>query len=159
MTPQRRGLVDRIRHFTPSWFAVIMGTSQRDLSLHDSDSYTGNGIIGILVNNLPYGGTQARDVISLIILILNTLLFVGFTGASVARYLLFPQIWVLMLREPVQSLFLSCFPMALSTIISASVSVSQRRTDLTGLMPFLWSLWWIDVVLAMASCILLPYTM
>jgi tellurite resistance protein TehA-like permease len=33
-----------------------------------------------------------------------------------ARYLLWPSIWYAMLRHPSQSLFLGCFPMALSTI-------------------------------------------
>ncbi|PVG02366.1 hypothetical protein CPB86DRAFT_575191 [Serendipita vermifera] len=53
---------------------------------------------------------------------------------------MFPHIWSLMIREPVQSLFLATFPMALSTIISESSSLSQSGYNSTSLTMFLWIL-------------------
>ncbi|CAG7850521.1 Sulfite efflux pump SSU1 {ECO:0000303/PubMed:17322211} [Serendipita indica DSM 11827] len=142
MPEERKSLLDRIRHFTPSWFAVTMGT----------------GVVGILIYNLPYGNDKARHLVSLAFLILNSVLFAAFTLISALRYIIFPGIWSLMIREPTQSLFLSCFPMSLSTVISASISLSLHR-DIPGLIPFLWILWWINVMLSMLSGIGLPYLM
>lgn len=119
----------------------------------------GTGIIGLLINSLPYGDKGPRDIVAFIILIINVSLFAGFNIASAARYIMFPQIWTLMIREPVQSLFLSCYPMALSTIISATVSLSQYRISSMAWLDLLWSLWWIDSALAAGSAVLLPYIM
>ena len=115
-------------------------------------------MVGILIFNLPYGDDRARRIVSLAFLILNSALFTAFTILSAIRYVMFPGIWSLMIREPTQSLFLSCFPMALSSVISASISVSLHR-DIPGLLSFLWILWWINVALSMLSGIILPYMM
>ncbi|KIM30664.1 hypothetical protein M408DRAFT_328198 [Serendipita vermifera MAFF 305830] len=143
MTPRSKGGIERIKHFTPSWFTVVMGT----------------GVIGILVNNLPYGDPEARYIVSLGFLLLNTLLFIFFIGVSISRYIMFPKIWYMMLMHPVQSLFLSAFPMALATIISASISLSLYRNGTPALTMALWGIWWLDVALSMGSCILIPYVM
>ncbi|KAG8858916.1 Plasma membrane sulfite pump involved in sulfite metabolism [Serendipita sp. 411] len=138
-----KSLTDKILHFTPSWFAVIMGT----------------GVVGILIFNLPFGDQGIRTTVASAFLILNIVIFMTFLLASIARYALFPQIWMLMIHEPIQSLFLGCFPMALATIISATVSISLVHTRLRSLIMFLWGLWWFDLALSFASCILLPYIM
>ncbi|KAG9040996.1 hypothetical protein FS842_002754 [Serendipita sp. 407] len=140
---KRKSLADRIRHFTPSWFAAVMGT----------------GVVGILIFNLPFGDQGIRTTVASAFLILNIIVFLAFSLASIARYALFPQIWMLMIHEPIQSLFLGCFPMALATIISATVSISLIHTRLHSLIMFLWGLWWFDLALSYASCILLPYIM
>jgi hypothetical protein len=78
-----------VTNFTPSWFAVTMGT----------------GVVSILLNGLPYNGDWLYWL-SIIVFALNIFLFVLFTFISVLRYTLFPGIWTAMLRHPVQSLFL-----------------------------------------------------
>ncbi|KAG8748996.1 Plasma membrane sulfite pump involved in sulfite metabolism [Serendipita sp. 396] len=140
---REKSFTDKIRHFNPSWFAAVMGT----------------GVIGILIFNLPFGDQGIRTTIASVFLILNIILFLIFLLASIARYALFPQLWMLMIHEPIQSLFLGCFPMALATIISATVSISLVHTRLHSLIMFLWGLWWFDLALSYASCILLPYIM
>lgn len=78
-----------VLNFTPSWFAVTMGT----------------GIVSILLFDLPY---NARWIywISVVVFCLNIALFVTFTGISILRYTYFKGIFVAMLKHPVQSLFL-----------------------------------------------------
>src|SRR4051812_20144977 len=49
--------------------------------------------------------------------------------------------------------------MALATIISASLSLSLHHGGIPPLTMFLWAMWWLDVALSMASCIVLPYVM
>lgn len=83
---------------TSRWFAVNMGT----------------GIVSILIHNLPYNAPWLQ-YISYIFFGLNVLLFGIFSGMSVARYALYPEIWWAMISHPGQSLFLGCFPMALAS--------------------------------------------
>jgi len=73
------------------WFLMTMGT----------------GIVAILLHQLPYQfrGLQA---ISLIFFFLNILIFIALSLFSLLRYILWPEITLLMLRHPVQSLFLYC---------------------------------------------------
>jgi len=65
----------------------------------------GTGIVAILLHQLPYQ-FPGLTVISIIFLCLNVLLFLILFVASAVRYALWPEIWGLMLRHPVQSLFL-----------------------------------------------------
>lgn len=88
------------------WFSVTMGT----------------GIVSILLHNLPYNGTWLYWI-SVAVFILNILLFVLILSISILRYVLYPQIWVAMIRHPAQSLFLGTAPMGLATIINMIVFV------------------------------------
>ena len=81
-------------------------------ALYRLTGQTGTGIIGILIDNLPYGGEHVRYIVSLVFLVVNTVLVASFLATSIARYIMFPKIWYLMLRHPLQSLFLSCFPVS-----------------------------------------------
>jgi tellurite resistance protein TehA-like permease len=74
----------------------------------------GTGIVSILIHNLPYNAEWLR-YISYIFFALNTVLFVTFFGISLARYVLYPEIWGAMIAHPGQSLFLGCFPMAFAS--------------------------------------------
>ncbi|KAF4634899.1 hypothetical protein G7Y89_g3188 [Cudoniella acicularis] len=93
-----------VRNFTPSWFAVNMGT----------------GIVSILLHNLPYNGIWLYWI-SVVIFCLNVGLFTTFLSISIARYTIYPEIWPAMIRHPAQSLFLGTFPMGLATIINMVV--------------------------------------
>jgi tellurite resistance protein TehA-like permease len=65
----------------------------------------GTGIVAILLHQLPYQ-FPGLAVISIIFMCLNVLLFLILFVASAVRYAMWPEIWGLMLRHPVQSLFL-----------------------------------------------------
>jgi C4-dicarboxylate transporter/malic acid transport protein len=126
-------------NFTPSWFAVTMGT----------------GITSILLHDLPYNSPWLYWL-SVAVFCLNILLFTTFLAISILRYLIFPGLFMAMLRHPVQSLFLGTFPMGLATIVNMVVFVcvpawGQWATTLA------WTLWWIDVVIAVTICFSLPF--
>lgn len=130
-----------VRNFTPSWFAVNMGT----------------GITSILLHNLPYNGRWLL-YLSYIVFALNVLLFVIFLLISLLRYTLYPRIWGAMIRHPAQSLFLGCFPMGFATIINmiCFVCVPAWGGDWWKVA---WVFWWIDAVLAVATCLYMPFVM
>ena len=136
-----RGWRRVVRNFTPSWFAVNMGT----------------GIVSILLHNLPYNGPWLQ-YISYIFFTLNVALFVLFLYISLLRYTLYPKIWKAMIRHPAQSLFLGCFPMGLATIINmiCFVCVPQWGGEWWRVA---WALWWIDAAIAIATCMYLPFVM
>ncbi|KAK3669146.1 Plasma membrane sulfite pump involved in sulfite metabolism [Recurvomyces mirabilis] len=128
-----------VQNFTPSWFAVNMGT----------------GIVSILLHNLPYNAHWLR-YISYVVFALNVLLFVLFLLISILRYTLYPKIWVAMLQHPMQSLFLGCFPMGLATIINMTCFVCVPAWG-GGWWKVAWALWWIDAAIATSTCLYLPF--
>ena len=126
-------------HFTPSWFSAVMGT----------------GITSILLHQLPYQ-FDGLGIISNIIFGLNVFLFMLFLGISIARYIIWPQLFHIMLFHPTQSLFLGTFAMGMATIITMC-AISAAPAWGAGFATFTWVLWWINAVLSLAICIGLPF--
>ncbi|KAJ9655631.1 Plasma membrane sulfite pump involved in sulfite metabolism [Neophaeococcomyces mojaviensis] len=135
-----RGFRRIILNFTPSWFAITMGT----------------GITSILLHNLPYNARWLY-YLSIIIFCLNVLLFSTFLTISILRYIMFPGIFTTMLKHPVQSLFLGTFPMGLATLINMIVFVCVPAWG-HGAVTLAWTLWWINVVLSLTTALYLPFT-
>ncbi|KAL5596702.1 hypothetical protein BROUX41_006606 [Berkeleyomyces rouxiae] len=128
-----------IRNFTPSWFAVTMGT----------------GIVSILLYSLPYKCSFTTGL-SYCFFGLNVVMFATFTIISMLRYLMYHDCWRAMVHHPVQSLFLGCFPMGLSTIINMA-TISLANSWGPRLMSAVWGLWWINVVTSMVTCLFVPW--
>ncbi|KAH7353643.1 voltage-dependent anion channel [Plectosphaerella cucumerina] len=128
-----------IRNFTPSWFAVTMGT----------------GIVSILLRNLPYNLFWVENGLSVAFFIINIALFTVFTGICIVRYSLYPEIWIAMMSHPGQSLFLGCFPMGLATITNMTVMVCSHWGD--WVVYLAWGLWWLDALLSIATCVSVPF--
>ncbi|CDS02093.1 hypothetical protein, partial [Sporisorium scitamineum] len=126
-------------HFTPSWFSVNMGT----------------GITAILLHQLPYQ-FNGLGIISNVIFGFNVLLFLLFLGISVARYIIWPQLFWIMLFHPTQSLFLGTFAMGMATIITMC-AISAAPAWGEGFVYFTWAFWWFNAVLSLAICIGLPF--
>lgn len=74
----------------------------------------GTGIVSILLRSLPYT-TSWVPYLSYAFFGLNVCLFLVFTAITLARYVLYPEIWTAMLNHPGQSLFLGTFPMGLAS--------------------------------------------
>ncbi|KAE8453613.1 hypothetical protein EG329_009124 [Mollisiaceae sp. DMI_Dod_QoI] len=143
LTPKKnkhnRGWRKIVRNFTPSWFSVTMGT----------------GIVSILLHNLPYNGRWLYWI-SVVIFALNVGLFVVFTVISLLRYILYPEIFVVMLRHPGQSVFVGTFPMGLATIINMIVFVCVPAWG--GPWPNIaWGLWWFDAAVSVLCCFSIPF--
>ncbi|EJT99447.1 hypothetical protein DACRYDRAFT_23973 [Dacryopinax primogenitus] len=131
--------MERIRHFTPSWFAVTMGT----------------GVLPVVFHQLPYGLAQHLYWPCVALLGLNVVLLFLFTIATVLRYIFFPGIFRLMLLHPQQSLFLGTIPMGFATAINAATSllVETKGWGGDGLLDFLWGMYWFDFALSAVVCV------
>ena len=117
----------------------------------------GTGIVSILLYSLPYNSTWLYWI-SIVFFALNVLLFVIFLFISILRYTLYPKLWTDMIRHPAQSLFLGTFPAGFATIVNMVVYVCVPAWG----KPFVqlaWALWWMDVILAVAVCLYLPFVM
>lgn len=115
----------------------------------------GTGVASILLYTLPYNGDWLYWL-SVIVFCLNIALFCLFLFISVLRYTLFPGIFMAMIRHPVQSLFVGTFPMGLATIVNMIVFVCVPAWG-PWAITLAWTLWWIDVVISVASCMSLPF--
>ena len=145
MTASKRTFSSRVkyvvRNFTPSWFSVNMGT----------------GIVANLLHIAPHK-FNGMERIANAFFFLNCFLFVLFTLISLARYCCYPRVMRLMLHHPSQSMFVGTFPMGLSTIVSSLVLMAVPAVG-TWAKDLAWTLWWINVVLALATCMAIPFIM
>ncbi|KAI0081905.1 hypothetical protein K474DRAFT_1681654 [Panus rudis PR-1116 ss-1] len=144
--PKTKSVKCIIRHFAPAWFAAIMGT----------------GAISILFFNFPYAtGSIPLKTFTYIFFILNLILFSLFSLITIARYVLFPDIWTIMIRHPVQSLYLGCYPMGATTLINIGLAQVYETDKIggKGLLYVLWACWWICVALSFMCAIVLVHIM
>ncbi|KAF8524128.1 voltage-dependent anion channel, partial [Hysterangium stoloniferum] len=134
------------RNFTPAWFSVNMGT----------------GVISALFHGFPYGGdTRIMNAVALAFFLLNLLLFILFLGLTIARCIMFPHLWGLMLRHPVQSLYFGCFPMGAVTLVTAGLTVVNQYWAFGGtrFLYILWGFWWLDAAISFLCCFGVLYIM
>jgi tellurite resistance protein TehA-like permease len=138
-------------------FAVLSYSSTLfcPLSSYSLISCTGTGAISILFASFPYGyDTHVMNILSLVFFFLNLFLVVLFTALTLARYYLYPHIWALTLQHPAASLYIGCFPMGISTLINVAVDVINVRYNFggKGFLYFIWTVWWIVVVISVLCC-------
>ena len=116
------------------WFIITMST----------------GVLSIMLHQLPYNGHWLQ-IISVVFFVFNLVLFVLFTFISCLRYIWYPELIRVVLGHPHQSLFVATFPVGLATLINMIVLVCAPAWG-NGMAIFAWVLWWIDGVLALATC-------
>jgi len=123
------------------WFIITMST----------------GVLSIMLHQLPYNGHWLQ-IISVVFFVFNLVLFVLFTFISCLRYIWYPELIRVVLGHPHQSLFVATFPVGLATLINMIVLVCAPAWG-NGMAIFAWVLWWIDGVLALATCFHLTWLM
>ncbi|KAF9886446.1 hypothetical protein FE257_011478 [Aspergillus nanangensis] len=128
-----------VRNFTPSWFSVTMGT----------------GIVSILLNTLPYNGIWLYWI-SVVVFALNVILFTVGCLISVLRYTLYPEIFLLMIKHPVQSMFLGTFPMGFATIVNMFCLVCVPAWG-NWTRNVAWGMWIFDAIISVVVALSLPF--
>lgn len=121
------------------WFAVTMGT----------------GIVSVLLTSIPFH-TPVLYYLSIVFFVLNAILFTLAMMTSILRYTLYPEIWSVMIKDPVNSLFLATIPMGFATLIEMWVLVC---VPLWGdwAKTVAWVLWMVDVVAAASVTLSLSF--
>ncbi|KOC11590.1 C4-dicarboxylate transporter/malic acid transport protein [Aspergillus flavus AF70] len=121
-----------VSNFSPSWFSTTMGT----------------GMAGILFHLMPFEHA-ALQYIAIAFFVLNALLFLTVLGMSILRYTLYPEIWKVMIQDPVNSLFLATCPMGFATLIELWVFICVPQWG-DWAKTTAWGLWIMDAVAAAA---------
>lgn len=136
-----QGLSEKIRQFTPNWFAVTMG----------------NGIVFLVLAALPvhFAGQRA---LAASLWGADIVLYIVFAAMLAARWLLFPETVKPLLHHPIQSMFLGAIPMGLAPLINGIVLFAAQRFG-TSAYALAYGLWGFDALLAVAVAIGVPYLM
>ncbi len=131
----------RLRNFTPNWFAVTMGT----------------GGLALALNQFPLE-IQGLHAIARALWLANIGLFTLFAVVYAARWLLYFDEAKRIFRHPVMSMFFGTIPMGLATIINGFLAFGIPLWGAAAI-SIATTLWWIDVVLAVACGTLIPFLM
>lgn len=138
----------------------------------------GTGVVSSLAGRFHFGaGSLTLEIISLAFFFLNLVLFVLFSGITIARYWMFPevnplhlsfwnpayvvtQMWSKMISHPAQSLFVGAFAMGAATLINSALTANQSWSfGGTGFLYTLWAFWWLDLAVSFLTAFGMLYTM
>lgn len=128
-----------VRHFTPNWFAMVMGT----------------GITALCLNTLSHFIPEVKNVATLIWL-WNIGLFMVFSLLLITKSFIVPKTWSRMLSHESQPLFLGCIPMGLITIVNGFIVFGIPLMGEFALKIAL-VLWWLDVALSLFCVLIIPH--
>ncbi len=130
-----------IRHFTPNWFAMTMGT----------------GVLALVLVHLPW---QLPGLYALAegLWLFGVALFALFSLLFVLRLALFRETLWPMLLHPVQSMFLGAIPMGLAVLLKGLLLFGVPRWG-EAVYALAHALWWLDAALALLGALLVPYLM
>ena len=117
----------------------------------------GTGIVSILLNTLPFNGRWLYWI-SIIFFVLNVLLFGVFFTITMMRYILYPNIFPLMVTHPAESLGLGTLPMGFGTIIIMFCFVCVPAWG-EWAAYLAWAFWIADVVVSVLTCFVIPFIM
>jgi C4-dicarboxylate transporter/malic acid transport protein len=139
--PRAGSLRERVRQFTPNWFAATMGTGGLALALHQ----------------FPLA-IPGLDMLGRTLWMANIALFILFAALYAARWILFFDEARLIFRHPVMSMFLGTIPMGLATIINGFLAYGIPLWG-EAAIGIAEALWWLDVGLSVACGALVPFLM
>ena len=137
--PARHPFLEKVRQFTPNWFAVTMGT----------------GVIYLVLVTLPHA-SSARLLAAEWLWRADALLFAVFFLMFAGRFLLFPETIRPMLHHPLQSMFLGTIPMGLAPIVNGIV-VFAGPVHGAPAYHLALVLWGVDAVLSVITAVMVPY--
>ncbi|MBV4465860.1 TDT family transporter [Pseudomonas sp. SWRI79] len=132
---------EAIRQFTPNWFAATMGT----------------GILALALAQFPLAIPGLRSIAEGLWM-LNIVLFCTFSVLYMARWIMFFDEAKQIFGHSTVSMFFGTIPMGLATIINGLLVFGVPRWG-AGVIPLAEALWWIDVAMALACGVLIPYMM
>jgi C4-dicarboxylate transporter/malic acid transport protein len=132
---------DKIRQFTPNWFAITMG----------------NGIVSLVLAALPLS-FPGQHALAVSLWCMDIVLYAVFTAMFAARWIFYPETIKPLLHHPLQSMFLGTLPMGLAPIINGIVLFAAPHFG-TGAYSLAYGLWCGDALLAVVVAVEVPYLM
>jgi tellurite resistance protein TehA-like permease len=114
----------------------------------------GTGMVSILLFAIPYK-TATLYYASIFFFSLNALIFIAAFIVSALRYTLYPEIWSVMIRDPVNSLFLATIPIGFATLIEMWIFVCVPKWGEWAL-TLAWVMWMLNTIVSFSITITLP---
>src|SRR5271165_4303075 len=139
--PGAQPFSEKVRQFTPNWFAVTMG----------------NGIVYLVLMALPLH-FSAQRVLAESLWCVDIVLYAVFAGMFAARWIFYPETVKPMLHHPLQSMFLGAIPMGLAPLINGIVLFAGPHFGASAYTLAL-VLWCFDALLAVVVAVAVPYLM
>ena len=130
-----------VRHFTPNWFAMTMGT----------------GVLALVIAHLPFS-FAGQWWLAQALWMLGVVLYVSFSVLLLGRVLCFRETVRPMLEHPVQSMFLGAIPMGMAVLINGLLLFCEPRWGAV-VVNVAHVLWWLCAALALLSALWVPYLM
>ncbi|KDB01735.1 C4-dicarboxylate ABC transporter [Defluviimonas sp. 20V17] len=130
-----------IRHFTPNWFTVTMGT----------------GALALVLNHFAQAIPGIAGV-AVVLWAINIGLFAAFALLYLARWVIFPAEAARIFRHPVMSMFLGAVPMGLATIVNGFLAFGIPRLGPIA-ADIATVLWWVDAAMSLLCGLVIPYFM
>lgn len=127
---KHKNLKEIVKNFTPNWFTLNMGTGISFLIMHNTRI------------NFPY-----ENIILKSFWVMDIFFFLLFSILFLSRIIFFPETVKLMLKHPVQSMFLGAVPMGLVPILEGFTVFKVNLPGVHYLNVSLF-LWWFDAFLA-----------
>jgi len=134
-------LREKIRNFTPNWFAATMGT----------------GILALALPQIPGAGPALRAA-GEGLWFANIVLFALFSALYAARWVLYGREARRIFGHRVVSMFLGTIPMGLATIINGFLAFGAPRWGWPAVAAA-QALWWLDVAMSLSCGVFIPYLM
>jgi len=132
---------EAIRQFTPNWFAATMGT----------------GILALALGQLP-GDIAVLKQLGHALWLFNCALFTVFSAMYAARWIMFFNEAKQIFGHSTVSMFFGTIPMGLATIINGLVQYGLPSWG-ESVIGWAHALWWLDVAMALACGVLIPFMM
>ena len=130
-----------IRQFTPNWFAATMGT----------------GVLALALAQLPVA-LPGMHALAETLWLFTIVLFIVFSGLYAARWVMFFHEARRIFGHSTVSMFFGTIPMGLATIINGLLLFGLPRWG-NAVVPWAEVLWWLDVAMALACGVLIPFMM
>ncbi|QHF44174.1 C4-dicarboxylate ABC transporter [Pseudomonas sp. S35] len=130
-----------IRQFTPNWFAATMGT----------------GVLALALAQLP-GTVAGLHAVAEGLWLFTIGLFVLFSVLYAARWVMFFHEARRIFGHSTVSMFFGTIPMGLATILNGLLLFGLPRWG-AAVIPLAEALWWLDVAMALACGVLIPFMM
>jgi tellurite resistance protein TehA-like permease len=111
----------------------------------------GTGIVSILLYFIPFK-TPVLYYLSVVFFVLNAVLFFLAFMVSIGRYTLYPEIWTVMIQDPINSLFLGTVPMGFATLVEMWVFICVPHWG-EWAKSVAWAGWMLDTVVALGVTI------
>lgn len=130
----------RIRNFTPNWFATTMGT----------------GILAVCLGQFP--DRPLLWCAGEILWLLNIILFAGLSMLYAGKWVRHPRETLQAFEHPVVSMFFGCIPMGFATIVNGTIlfGIPHFGAAAASVAAYLW---WVDAALALLSGLVVPFAM